>query len=365
MNLMHDGDMTTALMEWYARARRDLPWRRTHDPYAIWVSETMLQQTRVDTAIPYFLRFMERFPHIRSLAHAHEDDVLALWAGLGYYARARALHRAAQYVSAQHQGVVPADYAQFAALPGVGAYTAGAVMSIAYGLPYAAIDANVLRVCARIHAIEDDITRTKTKQRIAQLQLALLPPHDAGTFNQAMMELGALICTARSPQCGACPVRSYCRAHAHGRTGDIPYKKAKKNPRSERRCAIVCIREDDGRILMRQRGASGLLLRMWELPHVSLEHEEEPMPWSIDGAINPQWQAHVGIARLTHGTALAMFVHRFTHRIWQMDVVVRHAVVHRDAPSPYAWVDEQQRASIAVAALFDRIVASVRTDHRV
>ncbi len=361
---MHGSEITTALMEWYAHVRRDLPWRQTRDPYAIWVSETMLQQTRVDTVVPYFIRFMQRFPDVPSLAHAHEDDVLALWAGLGYYARARALHRAAQCVVAQHDGVVPADYAHFAALPGVGAYTAGAVMSIAYGLPYVALDANVLRVCARIYAIEDDISRTATKQRIAALQHVLLPPGDAGTFNQAMMELGALICTARAPQCGACPVHTDCRAHARGRTEDIPYKKAKKNPRSERRCAIVCVREDDGRILMRQRPASGLLARMWELPHVSLDNAEDRLPWSIDGAINPQWQTDVGIAQLTRCIAAPPFVHRFTHRIWHMDVVVTRAVVHRDAPPPYAWVDGQQRASLAVAALFDRIVASVHTDEQ-
>jgi A/G-specific adenine glycosylase len=260
-------DIAPALLRWYRANRRDLPWRRTRDPYAIWVSEIMLQQTRVATVIPYWERWLTRFPTVQALAAAPLDDVLACWAGLGYYSRARNLHAGAREVVAAFAGAMPADAAELQRIPGIGRYTAGAIASIAFGRPAPLVDGNVARVLARLHAIEDDVKSTAGSARLWQLAADLVPAADPGDFNQALMELGATICTPTQPRCPDCPLVAGCRAHAEGRAAELPRtpprKRAADLPRLDRSAAWI---EQRGRVLLARRVPDGLYGGLWELP---------------------------------------------------------------------------------------------------
>lgn len=249
------------LLAWYAASRRDLPWRRTRDPWAIWVSEIMLQQTRVATVVPYFERFMARFPTPLALAEATEDQVLAAWSGLGYYRRARMLHAGARKVALSAE--MPTDRDGLLELPGVGRYTAGAIASIAYGQPVGLVDGNVARVLARVFAIDEDIARGG--RRIAEeLADELVPSDEPGAFNQALMELGATVCTPRAPACGACPIAPTCRARAEGRVETLPVVAQKKAPKTERLQALVATLS--GRVLLARRRSTGRFGGLWEPP---------------------------------------------------------------------------------------------------
>jgi len=258
------------LLDWYAANKRDLPWRRDRDPYRIWVSEVMLQQTRVDTVIPYYERFMAKFPTIRDLAEAPEEEVLKCWEGLGYYSRARNLQAGARQVVERHGGVVPDDKAAISSLKGVGPYTAGAILSIAFDKPEPAVDGNVMRVLSRYFLLGDDVAKPSARARIERLAASIIPEGRAGDFNQAVMELGALVCTPKSPGCLLCPVLAGCAGRAAGRERELPVKSKQKPPRPEARMAVLVEGRGRhaGKVLVRRRPDSGLLARMWELPHV-------------------------------------------------------------------------------------------------
>ncbi|TBL71176.1 A/G-specific adenine glycosylase [Paenibacillus thalictri] len=264
---------STELLAWYRRHHRDLPWRRSRNPYYIWVSEIMLQQTRVDTVIPYFERFIGRFPTVEALALAPEEDVLKLWEGLGYYSRARNLQAAVKEVHERYDGVVPSEKTDISSLKGVGPYTSGAILSIAYNKPEPAVDGNVMRVLSRYFIIEEDIMKISTRTLMEKLAKELIPEGAAGDFNQALMELGATVCTPRSPYCLTCPVREGCAGREEGREETLPVKKKAKPPRPEKRLVALIegTGELAGRILIRQRPQEGLLARMWELPHVEVD----------------------------------------------------------------------------------------------
>jgi A/G-specific adenine glycosylase len=248
------------LLSWYAACRRDLPWRRTQDPWAIWVSEIMLQQTRVETVKPYFERFMARFPTPLALAEAPEDQVLAAWSGLGYYRRARMLHAGARLVA---ENTMPGDREGLLGLPGIGRYTAGAIASIAFGEAVGLVDGNVARVLARLFVIEDDMKRVGMR-RAEQLAEELVPDHAPGDWNQALMELGATVCTPRAPACERCPVEGSCRARADGRVQELPILSEKTKPKPQRVQTLVATR--DGRVLLARRRSSGLFGGLWEPP---------------------------------------------------------------------------------------------------
>ena len=237
-----------AVLQWYRRNARALPWRRTRDPYRVWVSEVMLQQTQVATAQPYYERFVARFPTVRALARAPIDGVLAAWSGLGYYRRARHLHEAAGIVVREHAGAVPSEPRAFGALPGVGRYTVGAVLSIGFGVPLPVLDGNVARVLARIAAKPWSVRRPADAKVLWEMAGALLDPRSPGDWNQALMELGATVCTPRAPRCNACPARRSCRAHAAGREEDYPPVPPR---RASVRLARAVVRvERAGRVLM-------------------------------------------------------------------------------------------------------------------
>ncbi|MDP6980662.1 MAG: A/G-specific adenine glycosylase [Myxococcota bacterium] len=262
------------LLGWYDTNHRDLPWRRSRDPYAIWISETMLQQTRVETVIPYYERFLARFPDIESLATADRDDVYEHWAGLGYYSRARNLHNAAQMMVGDFEGRVPEQAEDLKKLPGVGRYTAGAVASIAYGQPEAVVDGNVIRVLTRLLDIRSDVAQKNVVERLWHEAGALALGERPGDFNQALMELGATVCTPRSPRCKpTCPLVRMCHSYAKGDVESLPNKPKNKKPRPVEAVAVWIPRRE--RILTVQRPETGLLANLWELPGGELPPKAE------------------------------------------------------------------------------------------
>lgn len=254
------------LLRWYGHEKRDLPWRRTSDPYRIWVAEIMLQQTRVEAVIPYYKKFLRSFPALRALARAREERVLACWSGLGYYSRARHLHRAAKIICAEHGGEFPREESAARALPGVGRYTAAAVLSIAYGAPFAVLDGNVARVLSRLHALKADARNAREREMLWQRAQELLDPRRPGDFNQAMMELGATLCTPRLPRCGACPLAKGCQAYQQDAVEKYP--PARKRAREKRLRWIAAVAQDAaGRYLMHRRPRDAAWLAgFWELP---------------------------------------------------------------------------------------------------
>ncbi|MDP6410876.1 MAG: A/G-specific adenine glycosylase [Planctomycetota bacterium] len=256
------------VLAWYRRTRRDLPWRRTRDAYAIWISEAMLQQTRVETVRGYWTRFLERFPTVEALAAAEEAEVLALWSGLGYYGRARRLLAAARVVTEEHSGRFPATRVAAEALPGVGAYTAGAVLSIAYGLPEALVDGNVARVFCRFFGLEGDPARDPLKGDLWHRARALVAEGegDAGDWNQALMELGARVCTARAPTCEACPAADGCAAVRAGRTAELPQLAAARPVRRVEVDLLLVARA--GRWLVERRPPGGAMAGLLQFPTV-------------------------------------------------------------------------------------------------
>ncbi len=258
------GGVRRALLAWYRADRRDLPWRRTRDPYAIWISETMLQQTRVEAVIPYYERFLTRFPDVGALATADLDDVLAAWAGLGYYTRARNLKRAAEDVVKRFAGRLPDGVDALRELPGVGRYTAGAIASIAFDHPAPIVDGNVARVLARLIGLREPIESNAVKARLWEEAERLAAGPAPGDLNQALMELGARICIPRTPRCDLCPVSRFCDAHAAGDAASLPLRAPKRPPKPVHAVAALVLRK--GKALAVQRPAKGLLGGLWELP---------------------------------------------------------------------------------------------------
>jgi len=272
---IHQQTFHGPLLQWYEENKRSMPWRASDDPYRIWVSEIMLQQTRVDQAEPYFQRFIEAFPTVEALAGASQDDVLRCWEGLGYYSRARNLHAAAQHVVEHFDGNVPATYDEIRELKGVGPYTAAAVLSIAFDEPHAVLDGNVIRVLARVFAIEDDVRSSRTRRLLQDLADALLQPDVPGTYNQAVMELGAMVCTPSNPICKSCPLNAACAAQTAGTQDRYPVK-SKKAPVPHYDIAVGLVFDDDGRLLIQQRPDDAMLGGLWEFPGGKQEEGEAP-----------------------------------------------------------------------------------------
>ncbi len=258
------------LLAWFRRRKRDLPWRRTNDPYRVWLSEVMLQQTRVSAVLPYYRRWLRSFPTLRALARARSDQVLRLWAGLGYYSRARNLLRAAKIIVARHAGRFPRELSAALALPGVGRYSAAAVLSIAYGSPHAVLDGNVARVLARLAAFRGELRAPRHWEKMQQAAQNLLAPASPGEWNQAMMELGATVCTPRAPRCRDCPVSRWCHAYRLGLTDRIPTPRRKPAPVKLTLAAAVLLDPRGRTLVVRDLdGRDGVLFsRLWQFPAV-------------------------------------------------------------------------------------------------
>jgi A/G-specific adenine glycosylase len=266
--------LTDELLAWYAAHGRDLPWRRSRDPYAIWVSEVMLQQTQVETVLPYYQRWMARFPTLKALAQASIDDVLNQWEGLGYYRRAHSLHQASRQLLADGRDSLPQTVPELEALPGIGRYTARAVAAIAFGADVLALDGNLRRVLARLFDVDQDVATAEGERRLRELGESLLPPGRTSAFNQALMDLGADVCLSRGPTCSACPLASMCRAYQAGTQEERPVRPTRKPRPHRERVQIVLQRE--GRVLVGRRPPSGLLGGLWAFPETALAAGEAP-----------------------------------------------------------------------------------------
>lgn len=282
-----------------------MPWRGSADPYAVWVSEIMAQQTRLEAVIPYYERWMKRFPTIEALANAPQRDVLNAWEGLGYYSRARNLHQAAQIVAQEHGGELPADVEKLRKLPGIGRYTAGAIASLAFGLDEAVVDGNIKRVLARVCNVEEAVDGTAGEKRIWALAEEHLPHGKAGDFNQALMDLGAGICLPRQPRCETCPVESLCEARALGVERERPIRKPKANiPHHTVTAAVI---RKNGRVLIAQRPAKGLLGGLWEFPGGKRENGE-----SLKACLRREIREEMGV-KVKVGKEIGEFKHAYSH----------------------------------------------------
>jgi len=271
---LKDTELQSNLLAWYDQNKRQMPWRNCGDPYKIWLSEIMLQQTRVDQATPYFNRFIEKFPTVYDLAEADQQDVLKVWEGLGYYSRARHLHAAAQLVVEEFDGNVPDTWDEITELKGVGPYTASAILSIAFQKKYAVVDGNVIRVLSRYLGIEDDVRATKTKNAIQEAADELIPEERPGDFNQAVMELGATVCTPSNPECEKCPLQAGCVAYKTVKTDEIPYKSpTRKRPHHQIGVGIIMNEKEE--VLIALRPEDAMLGGMWEFPGGKQEEGEE------------------------------------------------------------------------------------------
>lgn len=297
--------LANRLLDWYRDHARVLPWRDHPDPYAVWVSEIMLQQTRVETVIPYFQRWMERFPTVEQLASASQQEVLSAWEGLGYYSRARNLHRAAQIIVEQYQSEVPSEPEQLGRLPGIGRYTAAAVASIAFGRDQAALDGNIRRVLARVYNLTEPARSPSGERRLWAWAEQNLPTGQAGEYNQALMDLGSLICTPRSPACPECPLEDLCQAREFGVQEERPVLAPKREvPHHTVTAAVI---EENGRILITQRPADGLLGGLWEFPGGKRDPGEE-----LPACLQREICEELGV-RIQVGEPFGVYQHAYTH----------------------------------------------------
>ena len=294
------------LLNWYRENGADLPWRRQPTPYQVWLSEVMLQQTQVETVIPYFMRFVRAFPTIEALAAAPLDDVLKLWEGLGYYSRARNLHRAARIVVNERAGAMPSTVEELLKLPGIGRYTAGAIASIAFGRAAAVVDGNVIRVFTRLLDMRDDINQAATQETLWRLSDEWLPAQDAGEYNQALMELGQRVCRSKQPLCSACPIQAHCRACSAGTQNNLP-RRAKRKPTPHYDVTAGLIRGADDRLLIAQRPLDGLLGGLWEFPGGKLEKGERLVD-CLKRELREELAIDVAV-----GERFAVVEHAFTH----------------------------------------------------
>ncbi len=300
-------EIVVPLLEWYDKQARILPWRSEPTPYRVWVSEIMLQQTRVEAVKPYFARFMKALPTVEALAECPEDELLKLWEGLGYYNRVRNMQKAAKILVLENAGEVPAQFEELIKLPGIGKYTAGAVSSIAFGIPVPAVDGNVLRVITRINGDERDISKDSVKQAIAREIQEIIPMRRAGDFNQALIELGAMVCVPNGPaKCAECPAAHLCEARRQDRIMEFP-KKTPKKPRSIEKKTVLLIRDGE-KVAIRKRPKKGLLAGLYELPNLEGELTEE----EVLEVVKSYDLAPLFIQKLEDSK------HIFTHKEWHM-----------------------------------------------
>jgi A/G-specific adenine glycosylase len=356
----HRATFREDLLAWFERVRRPMPWRETDDPYRIWISEVMLQQTRVDQAWPYYERFTDAFPTVEALAAAELDEVLRLWEGLGYYSRARNLHRAAQRIVDEYEGRVPDTEAEIRTLPGVGPYTAAAVLSIAYGRPLAVLDGNVIRVLTRVFAIEDDVTSSRTRRRLQTLADALLAPDRPAAFNEAMMELGATVCTPKAPACPGCPLQPGCRAFAEGAPERFPVAK-KKKPVPHHDIAVGVITDAEGRVLIAQRPEDAMLGGLWEFPGGKVEAGEsfaDACRREIGEEIGVEVEVGAPIARIDHAYShFKITLHAFHCRLLE-------GTPQHHAAQPLRWVAVEDLGDFAFPRANRRLIEALVEQER-
>ncbi|MCL2035505.1 MAG: A/G-specific adenine glycosylase [Oscillospiraceae bacterium] len=327
------------VIRWYLQNKRDLPWRENKEPYRVWLSEMMLQQTRVQAVIPYYKRFLAELPTIGALAAANEEQLYKLWQGLGYYSRARNLQKAARVIMTEYDGVFPNAYEQILKLPGVGPYTAGAIASICFDAPVPAVDGNVLRVTARIEGLAVDISQPAVKKEIREALLQIYPKSGSGDFTQGLMELGATVCVpGGKPKCGECPVKSICKAFQNGATGEIPLKKPAKTRTHESITVFVLVCNE--KFAIRKREEKGLLAGLWEFPNnVGILTSEQAISLASSWDVKPEKIAKKADKK-----------HVFTHIEWHMRF---YRIPCGEQSARFIWVDEDAlRDTYAIPTAF-------------
>ncbi|MCL4141829.1 UNVERIFIED_CONTAM: hypothetical protein GTU68_013035, partial [Idotea baltica] len=332
------------LAAWFAQERRELPWRENRDPYRIWISEAMLQQTRVETVIAYFERFLARFPRIEDLAGADEDDVLGLWSGLGYYSRARKLREAAIAVVRDHCGEFPRTRADALALPGVGPYTAGAVLSIAFDLPEPLVDGNVQRVFARLFALRDVAGGGPLQKKLWAFAEQLVPKDGgAGDWNQSLMELGATVCTPREPRCDSCPVAKLCRAKELGIARELPVPAPRKKPTDVKLQIFVAARA--GELLLEKRPPKGRMAGLWQFPTLETSPGDALFPTEFDGAAE----------RLKPGDSIGELRHAITRYAIRAEILA--AEMAGRLPANWRWFQLDELAEAPLTGMAKKVLA--------
>jgi len=343
-----------ALADWYHTTRRDLPWRQTDDPYAIWVSEVMLQQTQVKTAVPYFQRFMQLFPTVRRLAQADEQTVLKMWEGLGYYTRGRNLHRAARIVAQTLNGCVPSDWQGIRRLPGVGDYIGAAVLSIAFSKPYAVVDGNVKRVLGRLFLLETPVNAPNGHTAFQQIADVLLDRSHPGRHNQAVMELGALVCTPRQPSCRQCPLSRHCKALKIKEVNQYPRRLARKTVGRQVWVAGVVLKKD--RLLLTRRPDAGLLAGMWEFPGGVVQDGEAS---ALTCAL--KLKEHVGLDAPAE-KHITTILHAYTHFKLTLEIYLcpfQGGRVRLNGPADFRWIRFDQLSQLPLHQAVHKALPSI------
>jgi A/G-specific adenine glycosylase len=348
--------LTADLLEWYADHQRDLPWRNTKQPYLVWVAEIMLQQTQVTTVIPFYERFIARFPTVEALAEAPLDNVLKLWEGLGYYGRARHLHSASQKVMSEFDGRIPDRFDDLVSLPGIGQYTAGAILSIAGNQDVPAPDGNARRVLSRVFAIEEDVSRGAGARLLWQVAESLLPPGRAGDFNQALMDLGATVCTPRKPHCRLCPLAQACQAYRTDKVERFPIRRPRR-PLPHHDVAAGVVWNGKGQFLIAQRPLEGLLGGLWEFPGGKKEAHE-----TLEECLQRELFEELGIV-VNVGSQLTVVQHAYTH--FRITLHAYHCKLSGDQPrrldcADWAWITLDDVNHYAFSAADHKIIAALR-----
>lgn len=339
------------LLAWYFEHKRQMPWRETHEPYAIWLSEIMLQQTQVVTVIDYFNRFIEKYPDVFSLAQAHEEDVMKLWEGLGYYSRARNLMKCARQVVDLYEGVFPQDLKRLKQLAGIGPYTAGAIASIAFNQPVPAVDGNVMRVFSRVERIAADISNTKSKQ-VFETTVMEYMPEDARHFNQALMELGARICTPKSPTCHQCPVQKFCKGHEMGDYLKYPVKL--KKVKQKHVYVAMAIVESEGQYCVVKQTDRNLLRDLWTFPFV--ESYEEKTVASLGNLLENALKENLAMD-VQVKDVLSEIKHVYTHLIWHVIPMIFEAETFPEVEYPLTqYVDKEGLEALALPTVVKKVL---------
>ncbi|EGJ26532.1 A/G-specific adenine glycosylase [Streptococcus porcinus] len=349
-------DFRRTLLNWYDQEKRDLPWRRTKNPYHIWVSEIMLQQTQVQTVIPYYHRFLDQFPTVAELAVANEERLLKAWEGLGYYSRVRNMQKAAQQIMTSFKGNFPSTYQEITQLKGIGPYTAGAIASIAFNLPQPAVDGNVMRVMARLFEVDYDIGDPKNRKIFQSLMEKLIDPERPGDFNQALMDLGTDIESAKNPRPDESPIRFFCAAYLHGTYNKYPIKKPKKKPRPIEIQAFI-IQDEDGRFLIEKNNQGRLLGGFWSFPiletnfigqQLDLFSEQQTILERCSKTAT--FEESYGLAITWSTQSFPLVKHTFSHQKWTISLtegkVIKTSPIHERT---VAWVTLDEMASYPMA----------------
>jgi A/G-specific adenine glycosylase len=354
---MESKSIQNKLLGWFRENKRSLPWRENNNWYHIWISEVMLQQTQVDTVIPYFNRFIERFRTVEQLANASQQEVLKLWEGLGYYSRARNMHKAAKIIVSEYNSQLPADREEMLTIPGFGPYTTHAVLSLAFNQPYAVMDGNVQRVVARLHAITEDLSETKTLRSIQKIMDNLLPTKTPGEFNEAVMELGAIICKSSSPDCSACPVSNECLAFQTNKVNVLPFKSPK--PAIPSRQSRACIIFHDNAFLLAKRPQQEMLAGLWEFPVLPQKSEIDTLSKEMK-SINQLFNLN-----LSYIKSWPAIKHTYTHFRFELSASLfrfRSGKFRSDFYDEFQWVDLKEMKKLPLHKAVWKVLNQVKND---